>query len=59
MPVQIRPGKLYCNDVSTCYREWIWDILGRGLDLSISEARGLRAMPPEALGCLVFELPKI
>ena len=35
-------------------REWIWDILERGL-----EARGLGAVAPEALGCLVFELPKI
>ena len=35
-------------------REWIWDILERGL-----EAGGLGAVPPEALGCLVFELPKI
>ena len=34
--------------------EWIWDILERGL-----EARGMGAVPPEALGCLVFELPKI
>ena len=35
-------------------REWIWDILEKGL-----EAGGLRAVPPEALSCLVFELPKI
>ena len=35
-------------------REWIWDILERWL-----EAWGLGAVPPEALGCLVFELPKI
>ena len=35
-------------------REWIWDILQRGL-----EAGGLGAVPPEALDCLVFELPKI
>ena len=34
------------------------DILGRGLDLIVaSEARGLG--PPEALGCLAFEPPKI
>ena len=37
-------------------REWIF--LGRGLDL-IFKARGLGAVPPEALGCLVFELSKI
>ena len=35
-------------------REWIWDILERGL-----EAGGLGAVPPEALGYLVFELPKV
>ena len=34
-------------------REWIWDILERGL-----EAEDL-GVPPEALGCLIFELPKI
>ena len=39
-------------------RLWTWDILGRGLDL-ISEAIGLGVVPPEALGCLVFELTKI
>ena len=46
----IRPGKFCYNDV----REWIWDILERGL-----EAGGLGAVPPEALGCLVYEIQKI
>ena len=35
-------------------REWIWDIMERG-----AEAGVLGAVPPEALGCLVFEQPKI
>ena len=36
-------------------REWIWDILERRL-----EAEGLGLCPhAEAVGCLVFELPKI
>ena len=35
-------------------REWIWDILERGL-----EAGGLGAVPPEALSCLLFEMLKI
>ena len=35
-------------------REWIWDILERGLEVG-----GLGAVLPEALDCLVFELPKI
>ena len=52
--VCIRPGKLYYNDVVVLVREWIWNILERGL-----EAEGRAAVPPEALGCLVFELPKI
>ena len=46
----IRPGKLCYNDV----REWIWDILEKGL-----ETGGLGAVPPEALAGLVFELSKM
>ena len=34
--------------------DWMLGILERGL-----EAGGLGAVPSEALGCLVFELPKI
>ena len=48
------PGKLCYTDVSTCYSEWIWDILERGLKEGV-----LGAVPPEALGCLVFDLPQI
>ena len=35
-------------------REWIWDVLERGLEAGV-----LGAVPSEVLICLVFELPKI
>ena len=35
-------------------REWIWDIIERELEVG-----GLGAVPPDALGCLIFELSQI
>ena len=37
----------FVTNMLVLVREWIWDVLERGLEAGV------------ALGCLVFELPKI